>query len=93
MIDLIPDSSDESETERDGAFSTRREIHATVLGLAVGLATGLTGSYELGGLFVFAVLGAKLGGLKSDALAEIQSEPWYAAAGFVVTTVASLLLA
>lgn len=88
---IIPESADESETERDGFLSTRREIHAAIMGLAVGVAAALSGSYELAGLFVFATLGAKLGGLKSTALAELRREPWYGLAAFLLGLVLTLV--
>jgi hypothetical protein len=77
---LVPRSSDESETARDGFLSTRREIHASVVGLAVGVTVALTGSLELAGLFVFSVLGAKLG---SKHLGDLRREPWYALGAFL----------
>lgn len=39
MSDLIPESSDESETERDGFLSTRTELHAVGIGLYDGMRT------------------------------------------------------
>lgn len=93
MTDWIPDSSDESETERDGFLSTRREIHASVIGIVVGIAVAMTGSWELAGLFVFATLGTKLGSLDSVGLLEIRREPWYASGGFLVPVLAKFALA
>jgi len=91
MFDLIPDSSDESETERDGFLSTRREIHATAIGLAVGVVVVMTNSWELAALFVFVTLGAKLGSLQSRGLLEVRREPWYALGAFLVPIVVRLL--
>ncbi|WP_459191839.1 hypothetical protein [Halosimplex sp. J119] len=79
---LIPSSTDESETERDGPFSTLREIHAATVGLAVGVVVGLTGHIELAALFVFIALGAKLGSV--GPLEDIRREPWYALGLFLV---------
>lgn len=81
-MNIIPSSSDESETTRDGFLSTRREIHATVIGLTVGGVAAHTAAWELAALFVFVTLGAKLGGMTAPALAEIRREPWYALGGF-----------
>lgn len=81
-MSLIPSSKDESETERNGFLSTRREIHAFVVGAAVGLITGLSGSYELGALFTFLVFGAKL---DNKHLEDIQKEAWYALGSFLLT--------
>ena len=80
---LIPDSSDESETDRDGFLSTRGEIHASVIGLAVGIVVVATGSWKLAALFVFVALGMKLGSLRSKGLLEIRREPWYALGAFL----------
>jgi hypothetical protein len=89
MLDwLIPSSSDESETRRDGLFSTRREIHASVVGLGVGVVVAVAGVWELGALFVFATLGSKLG---SKHLGDIRREPWYALGAFLVPVLARLL--
>jgi len=87
MIDLrnwLPDSSDESETARDGFLSTRREVHASVIGLAVGLVVVFSGSWELAALFVFVALGAKLDGLRSAGILEVRREPWYALSAFLL---------
>lgn len=89
---LIPDSSDESETDRDGFLSTRREIHASVIGLAVGVIVVMTGAWELAALFVFVALGVKLGSLRSPGLVEIQREPWYALGWFLLPVLADLLV-
>lgn len=86
-MSLIPSSTDESETERNGFLSTRREIHAFVVGAAVGLITGLSGSYELGALFMFAVFGAKL---DNKHLNDIQQEAWYALGAFIPTLLAGI---
>ena len=80
----IPDSSDESETDRDGVLSTRGEIHASVIGLAVGIVVVATGSWKLAVLFVFVALGVKLGSLQSAGLSEIRREPWYALSTFLI---------
>jgi hypothetical protein len=96
MIDpreWLPDASDESETARDGFLSTRREIHASVLGLAVGLVVVFSGSWELAALFVFVALGAKLDGLRSAGILEIRREPWYALGAFLLAVGADLALA
>ena len=79
---LIPDSTDESETERDGLFSTLREFHAAIVGLAVGVVVGLTGHYELAALFVFIALGAKFS--STSRLKDVRREPWYALGLFLV---------
>jgi len=79
---LIPSSTKESETERDGLLSTRREWHATIGGLAVGVVVAMTSSWELAGLFVFAALGAKLG---SKHLGDLRREPWYGLGAFLAT--------
>ncbi|QLH80969.1 hypothetical protein [Halosimplex pelagicum] len=81
-MSLIPSSTDESETERDGLFSTLREFHAAIVGLAVGVVVGLTGHYELAALFVFIALGAKFGSVKY--LSDVRREPWYALGLFLV---------
>jgi hypothetical protein len=81
-MSLIPSSKEESETERNGFLSTRREIHAFVVGAAVGFITGLSGSYELGALFMFSVFGAKLDNKHLD---DIQQEAWYALGSFLLT--------
>jgi len=83
-MNLIPDSTDESETERDGFLSTRGEIHASAIGLAVGVVVVMTASWELAALFVFVALGAKLGSLRSKGLLEVKREPWYALGAFLV---------
>lgn len=44
---ILPDSSDESETERDGFLSTRREIHAAGIGLYDGMRTWRTRPREM----------------------------------------------
>jgi hypothetical protein len=79
MADLIPSSTDEDETARDGVLSTLREWHALVIGLVVGAVVAATGAWEVAALFVSAALGAKL---NTTAFAEIRREPWYALAGF-----------
>lgn len=89
----LPGSSDESETARDGFLSTRREIHASVIGLAVGLVVVFSGSWELAALFVFASLGAKLDGLRSAGFTEIRREPWYALGAFLLSVGTDLALA
>ncbi|WP_135363457.1 hypothetical protein [Halosimplex halophilum] len=89
-MSLIPSSTDESETERDGLFSTLREVHAGIVGLAVGVTVALTSSYELAGLFVFAALGTKLS--STSRLEDIRREPWYALGMFLVGLVATLVL-
>jgi len=86
---LVPDSTDESETERDGVVLSLREWHASVVGLAVGVVTALTGSWELAGLFVFVALGAKL---DSKHLTDIRREPWYALGFCLAGLVATLYL-
>lgn len=85
---IIPSRSNESETERDGFLSTRRELHATVVGLAVGVVVVMTGSWELAGLFVFATLGSKLG---SKHLTDIRREPWYALGAFLAAALLTVL--
>jgi hypothetical protein len=81
LIDwLIPSGSDESETERTGFLSTRREIHSATIGLAVGFIVAMTTAWELGALFLFTVLGVKL---ENKYLGDIQKEPWYAAGFFM----------
>lgn len=75
LFSLIPDRRTESETARDGLLSTRREIHASVVGAAVGVVGAASGSVELLALFTLATLGAKLG---SRHLGDIRKEPWYA---------------
>ncbi|MDL0133574.1 hypothetical protein [Halobacterium salinarum] len=87
---ILPSSSNESETERDGFLSTRRELHASVVGLAVGVVTVMTGSWELAGLFVFATLGSKLG---SKHLTDIRREPWYALGAFLAAVAVNTILA
>jgi len=77
-------AASEDETERDGLFSYRAEIHAAIVGLAVGLVVGMTGSWELASLFVFVALGAKLASVKHEKLRDIRREPWYALGTFVV---------
>ncbi|QRY26374.1 MULTISPECIES: hypothetical protein [Halobacterium] len=89
MESLIPDSTDESATERDGLLSTRREVHASVVGIAVGVVTSMTGSWELAGLFVFTCLGSKLG---SRHLTDIRREPWYALGCFLGGVLATTLV-
>ncbi|QLH77466.1 hypothetical protein HZS55_09230 [Halosimplex rubrum] len=89
-MSLIPSSTDESETERDGPFSTLREIHAATVGLAVGVVVAKTGSYELAGLFAFVALGAKLGSV--GRLEDIRREPWYALGLFLLGLVATTLV-
>lgn len=74
---MIPDSTDESDTERDGILSTLTEWHALIIGAAVGVAYLVTGSVELLALFTFGALGYKLGSDKGW-LREIQREPHYA---------------
>lgn len=93
MISIIPDSSDESETERDGFLSTRREIHAAAIGLVVGIVVVMTSAWELAALFVFVALGAKLDGLRSAGILEIRREPWYALGAFLVPVVADFATA
>jgi len=85
----IPSSTDESETERDGLFSTLREFHAAIVGLVVGVVVGLTGSVELAGLFTFIALGSKLG---SKHLGNIRREPWYALGMFLIGLIVTVLL-
>ena len=88
---LIPDSSDESETDRDGFLSTRGEIHASVIGLAVGIVVVATGSWKLAALFVSVTLGVKLGSLQSAGLSEIRREPWYALSAFLVPVLTDIV--
>lgn len=85
---LIPDSTDESETERDGLLSSLREWHAAIVGLAVGVVVAMTGSWELAALFVFATLGSKLG---TRHLEDVRREPWYALGSFLIPVGGRLL--
>ena len=85
---LIPSSSDESETSRDGSLSTQREIHASVVGFVVGVVVAMLGAWELAGLFVFATLGSKLG---SKYLGDIRREPWYALGFFLMGAAITML--
>jgi len=82
MANLIPDSTDEDETERDGVLSTLTEWHALIIGLVVGGIVAHTQAWELGALFVAAAMGTKL---DTPATKEIRREPWYALGGFAAS--------
>jgi|GEM_PF-3270785 len=71
----------ESESERDGLLSYAVEWHALILGLAVGLAAGLTQRWELVGIAVAIVLGVRGA---PGRLSQLRREPWYALGGVVI---------
>ncbi|WP_436924950.1 hypothetical protein [Halosimplex amylolyticum] len=81
-MNIIPRSTEESETARDGFLSTLREFHAAIIGLAVGVVVAMTGAWELAALFVFAALGAKLS--QVEQLGDVRREPWYALGAMLV---------
>jgi len=89
MANLIPDSTDEDETERDGILSTLREWHALIIGLVVGAIVAHVQAWELAALFVAAAMGTKL---DTPATREIRREPWYALFGFGSTVLGYLFL-
>jgi len=91
LRDLIPTSTDESETDRDGPLSTLTEWHALILGLAVGAVSGLTGRYELAAVAVACALGLRVSE-HSPAIAELRKEPWYFAGGLLVTLAIALVV-
>lgn len=79
---IIPSSTEESETERDGILSTLDEYHALIIGLTVGLVVAVAGAWELGTLFIAAVLGTKLSKVP---LTVVRKERWYALGGFLLS--------
>lgn len=91
MTDLLKylGGGSEDETPRDGLLSSRREWHALVLGFFAGFIHGYIQSEQTRNLLVTAaaiILGSKT--VNRGKLKQIQSEPWYAAAGIVVGLVA-----
>jgi len=84
---IIPSSTEESETKRNGVLSTLDEWHALVIGLTVGLVVAAAGAWELGALFIAAVLGTKLSKVP---LKTIRKERWYAMGGFLMSTLITL---
>jgi len=79
----------ESESARDGLLSYAVEWHALTLGLAVGLAAGLTQRWELVGIAVAIVLGVRAAPGK---LSQLRREPWYALGGLVIGIVATIAM-
>lgn len=97
------DAKHESDTKRDGFLSYAGEVHALVIGLSVGFASGVAGTYEIAGSLILATFGfkgfdslRKAGKEEIDegAIGEVRREPWYAAGGalcgLAVGTVARL---
>jgi len=82
---IIPRSTDERETERNGVLSTLDEFHALIIGLVVGGVVILSGSWELAALFVAGVLGTKLSKVP---LETVRKERWYALGGFAIGAIA-----
>ncbi|MCU4716857.1 hypothetical protein [Halapricum hydrolyticum] len=80
-------ASSEAESDRDGLLSTRREWHALVVGLAVGIVAGLTRRWELAGVAVAIVLGVRHA---PGRLSQLRREPWYALGGLVLGIVATI---
>jgi hypothetical protein len=85
-VGIVPDSTEESETERDGLLSTLTEWHALVGGLVVGVVAAGAGSWELAVLWVTLCLGAKM---PTRYTAELRREPPYALGGCAVGAVAA----
>ncbi|QSG06475.1 hypothetical protein [Halapricum desulfuricans] len=91
MIDWLREgatASSEAESDRNGLLSTRREWHALIVGLAVGVVAGLTERWELAGVATAIVLGVREAG---GALQELRREPWYALGGLVLGIVATVV--
>jgi len=89
--------SSESESSRDGVFSTRTEIHSFILSLGV----GVSAFYVEMPMLIVGVIGLALGmqGFKSKvpvanpkAIEELKKEPWYAVGGVLLGYYAPQLL-
>lgn len=85
-----PDGKNESDTERDGAFSYSGEWHAFSIGVAVGFAAVFPAPKLKG--FVFNVAGLS-GTSRSQAIKEAKSESWYALGGVMFGAVIAVGIA
>lgn len=87
------DAPRESDTKRDGFLSYAGEVHALTLGLAVGLASVITGTYLIAAAFILTSVGYKTankltggrGVLTDTVVGEIRKEPWYAVGGVLIS--------
>lgn len=84
----------ETETDRDGFLSSRREVHAAVIGLGVGAFGALASRPEPVLVFVLVAIGVRA--VPRGRLADVRREPWYAIgaalAGWTTPDVATALL-
>jgi len=64
-----------------GMLSYAVEFHALTLGLAVGIAAGLTQRWEFVGIAVAIILGVRGA---PGRLSQLRQEPWYALGGLVI---------
>jgi len=89
----IPDAP-ESETERDGVFSSAPEVHAFVIGLALGIAVSAPEGIALVSSFVLVIVGARDAQRKwnKKVLRETKREPWYFTGGLVLALPVGLFL-
>lgn len=84
---MLPNTEDDSDY--DGAFSYAGEVHAFVIGLAVGVAT-VVPSRRLK-RFVYSGIG--LGdATRSKAMQEVRAESWYAFGGVLAGMTAAFLV-
>lgn len=79
----------ESDGPYDGPLSIYAEWHSLLVGVAVGLVTAGTGTWELAVALVAIALGVRAAG---GPLEDIRREPWYACAGLVFTYPPAALL-
>lgn len=86
LFGYLPTGVHESDTERDGLLSYSVEVHAAIIGLAVGLAAGTTGNAQLALALVSVALG--VGRVQQQFSEKVRSqlikEPWYALSGTAV---------
>lgn len=86
LLGYLPTGVHESDTERDGLLSYSVEVHAAVIGLAVGAAAATAGDVQLAMALVTIALG--VGRAQQQFSAKVRSqlvkEPWYGIAGAAV---------
>lgn len=76
---------EEEYSERDGAFSYAGEYHALIIGLGMGVYSGITGDIGAMATLIGVALGVsgvgKLPQFAENVVGEVRKEPWYTVGG------------
>lgn len=86
LLGYLPTGVHEDDTERDGLLSYSVEVHAAIIGLAVGAAAATAGDIQL--VMGLVTVGLGVGRAQQQFSDKVQSqilkEPWYAISGAAV---------